>query len=287
MKFIVVGYHGIYSSMGQWVADVLRNLGHEVKQIDRFETIPIEKAVYFFVDCSEDFSGNIPEIPYPKVCWLMDTHMPGGLDRALNLVKKCDLVFSSNYEHGVKLLETVGITSYLMPITYRRDYFYNSVNQEDKKYDIVMIGHPNSPQRVQLWEVIQKLPYKSFCGSTTNLEDYSQAMCNAKIVINQPTEPWDIILNNRFFEAMGCGALLLQKKLQTSLIEKLGFEQGKDFLYWKTMDELPSMLDLVLKNYNNWTGIIESGHLKATNYEMNIQMQKMESLILSEFYDRL
>ncbi len=286
MKFIVVGYHGIYSSMGQWVADCLRTIGHEVEQVDRNAEIPVEKAIYFFVDCSEDYSANIPAIPYPKICWLMDSHMPGGLDRAVNLAKKCDLVLSSNYEHGVKLLESVGIKSYLMPITYRRDYFYDYYFGESKEKEVCMIGNPNSPQRLQLWDMLKG--YTGFCGTKQDLAEYSRAMRDAKIIINQPTEPWDNILNNRFFEALGVGAVLLQKRLSTSLIEKMGFEQGTDFLYWNTMDELPVMIDTILKNYKrDYEPIAKSGNMKVQDYEMINQMLKIESLILSQFYDRL
>jgi spore maturation protein CgeB len=112
-------------------------------------------------------------------------------------------------------------------------------------------------------------------------------MSSSRIVVNQPTEPWDIILNNRFFEGMGCNALLLQKKLKTNLIEKLGFKEGEDFLYWNTLDELPTMIETVLSNYGRYTDIIESGNKKVKAYEMKLQMQKIVGLILDKFYDRL
>jgi len=281
MKFIVVGYLGQYGSMGQWVVDGLRQIGHEVEAYDRNERIPVKKGVYFFVDCSEDFTANIPEIKYPKVCWLMDSHMPGGLDRGCNLARKCELVISSNYEHGAKLLELNGIESYLVPITYREEYF----KPIEKKYDVVMIGNANSQERIRLWEVLKG--YNSYCGRIEDLETYSEVMSSAKIVINQPTEPWDIILNNRFFEAMGSNSLLLQKRLQTSLIEKLGFENGRQFIYWNRLSDLPTQLDAVLKDYDSYKDIIESGYLKVKKYEMKEQLLKIESLILSKFYDSL
>jgi hypothetical protein len=281
MKFIVVGYLGQYGSMGQWVVDILRNLGHEVEAVDRNSYIPVQKAVYFFVDCSEDYSQFMPEISYPKIFWSMDAHMPGGLERAKNIANKCDLVISSNYEYGVKLLETVGIQSYLVPITYRYDYFIEQPIK--KKYDVVMIGNPNSGERVRLWDMLKE--YNSFIGATNDFGVYCNAMVNAKIVINQPTEPWDNILNNRFFEALGCGAVLLQKKLQTSLIEKLGFEEGKDFLYWNTLDELPTMIDTVLANYKEYEPLAMSGNDKVQKYEMENQLEKIVSLTLSKFYD--
>lgn len=285
MKFIVVGYLGKYSSMGQWVVDGLKSLRHEVVGIDRYSKIPVEKAVYFFVDSSEDYSANIPDIPYPKIFWSMDIHMPGGLDRAKNIASKCDLVISSNYEHGLKLFESIGISSYLVPITYKADYFDLIVPLSTRKYDVVMIGHPNSSERVQLWEILKK--YNSFCGTVENLEDYRNAMINAKVVINQPTEPWDIILNNRFFEAMGCGALLLQKKLKTDLIEKLGYKQGEHFMYWNDLNDINPMLDQILVNITDYQSIADKASYLVVKDEFHNQLRKIESLILTKFYDKV
>ena len=205
--------------------------------------------------------------------------MPGGLERARNIASKCDLVFSSNYEHGLKLFGD--ISSYLMPITYREDYF----TKKEKDIDVVMIGNPNSRERVELWNMLGK--YNSFAGSTDSLEKYSDVMSRARIVINQPTEPWDIILNNRFFEGIGCGALLLQKRLKTSLIEEMGFRNGTDFIYWDSLVYLPTQIDTILTNFDSYKGIVESGHQKVKAYEMKIQMRKIEGLILHKFYGRL
>ena len=281
MNFIVVGYMGQYGSMGQWVADILRQNGHEVEQVDRKAEIPVKKAIYFFVDCSEDYSSNIPDIPYPKIFWSLDIHMPGGLERATNIASKCDLVLSSNYEHGKLLFDSVGVQSYLIPITYREDYFKNT----PKNLDIAMIGNANSQERVQLWNMLTK--YNSYGGSTSSLKDYTQIMSSAKIIVNQPTEPWDIIVNNRFFEGLGANSLLLQKRLKTDLIEKMGFVAGQDFLYWNSLDELPSVIEAILENYDSYRDIIKSGNKKVKAYEMKVQMRKIQSLILDKFYDRL
>lgn len=262
MKIIVQGYLGKYSSMGEWVKQGLESLGHEVVPIDRTEIVQKTDAdLYFVVDCSEDFSMCINEhLKIPKICWIMDTHMPGGLERSLNMAKKCDFVISTNREHGQDVLLQNGIKSFLFPITYNDLY----VEEREKDLDVVMIGHPNSRERVELWNILGK--YNSFCGVAETKAEFVDYMSRAKIVINQPTEPWDIILNNRFFEAMAYKSVLLQKRLKTTLIEDLGF--GGDFLYWSNLDEIVPMIDSVLKNYNSFEGMRNKANLKVKEFSL-------------------
>lgn len=256
--------------MGEWVRLGLESLGHEVVGIDRNEVIAQTDAdLYFAVDCSEDFSGSINEkLDIPKVCWLMDIHMPGGLERSLNIARKCDLVISSNKEYGQAMLKAHGIDSLLIPITYNDLY----VEEREKDLDVVMIGHPNSNERIQLWDILSK--YKNFCGIADTKEDFVDYMARAKIVINQPTEPWDIILNNRFFEGMAYKAVLLQKKLKTSLIEDLGFQQG-DFLYWNSLDEVVPMIDSILSNYASFYDMRMNANRKVRKFALTKLLKRI------------
>jgi hypothetical protein len=135
-----------------------------------------------------------------------------------------------------------------------------------------MIGHPNSPERVLLWNMMKS--YKSFCGPTDSVVTYADAMSRAKIVINQPTEPWDNILNNRFFEALAFKSVLLQKRLKTTLIEDLGFGKG-DFLYWDSLDQLIPMIDAILHNYKAFDKMRRKSNEKVQKYSMEQQLIKI------------
>ena len=288
MIISIVGQEEGYGNMTTWVAKSFSRLGHMVHHVDRNKFfIPEDTQVVIFVDCSEDYSDKIGKVTQPTVFWSMDAHMPGGLERSLNIARKADMVFSSNYEHGVKLLRKFGVESHLLPITYMDSYAQPILYKGavSTKYDVAMIGHANSNERVQLWELLKD--YKSFTGIAETEEDYRGVMHGAKIVVNQPTEPWNNILNNRFFEAMGFGCLLLQKRLDTDLIEKLGFENGKHFIYWTDFDDLREKLDLALKNPKEMNKIVASGNVAVRKYSMDMQVAKMETLILSKFWDRI
>lgn len=285
MKIAVVGQFEWYGCMGVWVADAWEGIGYEVVRIDRrqINKIPDEVKFVVFVDCSEDFSAAIGDIKQPKIFWSLDAHMPGGAERSVNIARKCDLVFSGNYEYGVKVLEKFGIESILMPVTFNPRLLFRDWDKQD--IDVCMIGHANSQDRVKLWELLKN--YKSFTGKAETEGEYRDAMRSAKIVINQPTEPWDIILNNRFFEAMASRSLLLQKKLKTKLIEKLGFIEGKHFIYWDDFDDLVKKINFYLANEESRVLISTDGYLRAMSYSMTSQAATIEAIALSKFYDRL
>lgn len=285
MNISIVGYFGWYGSMAEWVASGFEGNGHTITKIDRKQLSPqtvFDTSLVVYVDCSEDYSSSMPTTDKITVFWSLDTQMPGGAERSVNIARKCDLTFSSNYEYGVKTLEKFGVESVLMPITYS-DKLILHRGGIDKRYDVVMIGHPNSLERIRLWEMLNAR-YKCKLGKAEYKNEYIDWMENARVIINQPTEPWDIILNNRFFEGLATTGALLQKRLRTTLIEKLGFENLKDFLYWEKIEDIPELVDFVL---NGGAPQIKGVNPKVQKYSMSAQCAKMEAIILSKFYDRL
>ena len=290
MRILVHGYLGWYGSMAQWVFDGLESLGHEVYGCDRLQKPNQidEVDLYIAVDSSEDFSANIPQkIKAPGVYWAMDTHMPGGLQRGCNMARGCDMVFSTNYEHGVEILRQNGVESTLLPITFNELYLPEKpIPIEGRKYDVVMIGNPNSNERVQLWNILNS-SFNAFTGRIESKEDFISVMSSAKIVVNQPTEPWDIILNNRFFEAMGFGAVLFQKNLKTSLMSRLGFEAGVHYQAWNDMTTISDVISFYLNSPDLLKNMAYKGEVAVQKYKLTNQLNTMLSLITSKFYDRL
>lgn len=291
MKVAMVGSFDYYGHMGCWVADAWEANGHEVERIDR-RKIPVsrlkDKGIVLYVDCSESINPiwemSLKGDPI-KVFWSLDQHMPDGLERSVNIARKCDLVFCSNYEHGVKKLEKFGIDSYLLPITYSDSLIKRQGIKPPARNEVVMIGNPNCPERKELWKILHK-NFETYSGVADTEWKYYREMSGARIVVNQPTEPWDMILNNRFFEALGFEKLLLQKRLKTNLIEKLGFVEGKDFIYWDDFDDLVEKIEFWLANPAK-REMMRSGKNKVQKYSMSAQCAKMENIILSKFYDRL
>lgn len=278
MKINVIGSFDGYFHMGVWVANGLEDLGHEVGRIDRNFIHTAQPAdIQLFVDCSEDFSPHIPNLEGIKVFWSLDSHMPGGIQRSVNIANKCDYTFCTNDEYGARMMRKFGFEPHLLPITYSNRLVDTKPIRFPEK-DIVMIGNRNSLERARLWDLLNK-HYKAFCGPAKTDLDYVSLMTYAKIVVNQPTEPWDIILNNRFFEALGFGSFLLQKRLQTGIVEEMGFVDGEDFVYWTDFSDLKDKLDYYFLNPKERARIAINGNEKVQQYSMTKQLQKMLTIV--------
>lgn len=268
-----------YASIFDWCANAFEDIGHQVIRTDRNSIrIENETELVFYMDCSEDFSGNIPMTTRPQVFWSLDQHMPGGIERSVNIARKCDLTFCTNKEHGVDLLEKFGIDSVLMPVTWSNRLCKPS---PIKNLDVTMIGHPNSQERIELWNLLNR-NWTCFTGPAKYKESYMETMGGAKIVVNQPTEPWNIILNNRFFEGMACKALLLQKRIKTTLIEDLGFIEGEDFVYWDDFGDLSEKIAYYLSRKEEREKIVQNGFDKIQQYSFNNQCQKVIDISLDK-----
>lgn len=289
MKIAMIGYFGWYGSMAEWVADAWEDNGHEVVKFDRKDipqTLDDSFNLVFIVDCSEDFGNSIPTYQQPIVFWSYDAHMPGGIERSVNISKKSDLVFSMNYEHGVKLLEKFGIKSYWMPSTYSNRLIDTRRALSTHGAEVVMIGHANSRERADLWKLLND-NFKAYTGKADSREEYTSAMAWCEIIVNQPTEPWDIITGIRFFEALGFAKLCLQKRIKTNELEKLGFIDGIDFVYWDNFEDLKSKIDYYLANSTERITIAGNGWKRVQKMSMRAQAAKQEQIILSKLYDRL
>lgn len=306
MKIAVVGYFGWYGSISEWVSRGWQRNGHVVDNIDRKNLPNIESwdayQVVVCVDCSEDYSQYLPgaEEKGPIwVFWSLDAHMPGGIERSTNIAKKCHLTFSGNYEHGVKILEKFGITSFLLPVTFDNTLM-SEVYPSPATADILMIGNPNSPQRLELWDRLKKRfgeEYKVVTGRVDKQEDYVGYYATARVIVNQPTEPWDGIINNRFWEGLAAeaifyregrrGCMLFQKRLATPIIEKFGFKDGRDFQYWDTFDDLMDSIDSYLCGRKVKGQRVGAYTTLWERYSMSAQCLKMEAVIFNHLYDHL
>ena len=292
MKLAIVGYFGWYGSMAEWVANAWEVNGHEVYKIDRKNIdVPLDAKFVLFVDCSEDYSKEIPiTITQPKVFWSFDAQMPGGVERSVNISKRSDLVFSMNFEYGVTKLDKFGIDNIWMPATYDSTLVSSNPLQKGRpvkeSFDVCMIGHPNSQERIELWKMLNA-NYVCKTGKVESKDEYTNSMINCQIVVNQPTEPWDVITGIRFFEATGFNKLCLQKVIKTKELEKLGFENGRDFIYWNNFEDLKEKIDYYLVHHDERVEIAFNGFKKVQKMSMAAQAAKMEQIILNKFYDRL
>lgn len=310
MKVTVIGYcptSGIYSygSVSTWAKNAWEQLGHEVVMYDRSEikNLPKKSDLYFFVDVSEDYSTSMPDdLEGVKVFWAMDTAMPGGMERSVNIGRKVDYVFCTNAEtNGPKAFEKFGIEAMWVPYGY--DHKLRDLVKEAKRwnvniatgqgsqhyrYDVCMIGNPNSEQRKELWNLLKdKYGDRAVTGTIDNVEEYIEKKAGSKIMISQPTEPFNTIINLRVFNALSCGKFLLCKRPIIKEHELLGLKDGVNVVYWDNFDDLLEKIDYYLEHGEEREKIAEEGAKLGCKYLMPDQIRIIEQIIYSKFYERL
>lgn len=323
MKVVVIGYNPptgpfSYGSVSVWAAHGWEELGHEVEMYDRsqMDQLPKKADIYFFVDVSEDYSASMPkDLDGLKVFWNMDMQMPGGTERAVNIARNVDYTFCTNYEYGVKLLDRFGIESTWVPYGYDHElqrevndfwlkdnrvpeylddlptenqYEIKRKIQTDYKYDVCMIGNLNSPERKQLWELLtQKYGERALVGTVDSREEYVKAKAGSRIMVSQPTEPFNTIINLRVWNATACGKLLLCKRPGVKEHEILGFVDGKNVVYWDTFEDLLQKIDYYLTHPEEANKIAAEGSKLGNKHLMPNQIRVIEQVLFSKFYERL
>jgi len=219
------------------------------------------------VDSSEEY--GIREDLKPLIVYNGDTHMPGGLQRDMLRCRNADLIFNGNYENGVELMRLMGFKSIWLPLGYDRRFDFTEDDIKDKPIDVAMVGHPNSPERVALWEMLKK-NYNCEVGDLNPAEIYKKS----KIVVNQPTEPWDNIYNNRLLEGMVSGCIVLQKNLTITSYKRV--IDTKLLTFWSDFSELRDKIDLIL---SNWEKEVFRGHLARASVKENYSYRNLCTII--------
>jgi Glycosyl transferases group 1 len=167
----------------------------------------------------------IEEIRIPKAWYAIDTHIHLGWHP--HYAALFDLVFCAQKNH-------LEVMQKYQPRTVWMPTFYTGIPEfllwDERKYDVSFVGTLDAainPRRLALLDSLQKL------GCEINIQQgsYHPIYCDSRIVINQSSAD---DLNFRFFEAMGCGALLITDRISHSLFE-LG-KPGRDFLLYEPDD---------------------------------------------------
>lgn len=299
MKVCVIGYNpptGPYSygSVSVWAANGWRDNGHDVKMFDRSEMskLPKKADLYFFVDVSEDYSQSMPsDLDGLKVFWAMDTAMPGGMERSVNIGRKMDYVFCTNAEvNGPKEFTKFGVEAMWVPYGYDKGLqqeviSYSKIAEGD--LSVCMIGNPNSPERRALWEILRKKYPNNAVGTVDGRNEYVVKKGSAKICISQPTEPFNHIINLRVWNALACGKLLLCKRPVIKEHILLGLVDGVNVVYWDDFDDLIKKIDYYLDNHNEAEEIAQKGRDIGDKHLMVNQIRVIEQILYSKFYEIL
>jgi hypothetical protein len=291
MKIIQYSVTGWYGYVADWIATGWELLGHEVTRMDRKQIGKHETSEYdleFYVDCSEDYSAAIPpktDATPLRIFWALDVQMPGGTERSVNIARKCDYTFCTNYEFGVPILKRFGIDSMWVPYGYALEYIIKAEQfRGEEDIDVCMVGNPNSPERRALWKLLAE-KYKSKVGRVENEDEYLSAMRNTKIVVSQPTAGFNNIINLRVFNGLAFGKLVLAQRMNIQEPRILGLRDKVNIVYWENLDDLIEKIDYYLQNEKERKRIAQRGRLLGHKYLIVHSVRIIEQVLFSKFYD--
>ncbi len=257
MKIAVIFDKLVEGTTGIYVIRALEELGHEVDHYWLRDAKRIQKQyeLYFRVDHGY-YELDLPQHLNPSVYWALDIHHSHSFKAVTQIHCNYNYLFGC-HRSEVEELKLMGIKIEWLPVGC--DPGIHARKDNPSTYDVVFVGGDDGiPRKYLLQELRERYP-KSFIGQTP-FDQMSEWYSSAKIGFNYSINN-DI--NMRFFEIMSCGALLLTNDLPRKDFELLGLTPGRDFVEFKTYDELFSRVEYYLKHDQERKQIAENGRQKA------------------------
>lgn len=144
----------------------------------------------------------------------------------------------------------------------------------EKLYEVVYTGYANAPHVSELLSVLKDYNYVFVSFSNENPlvthfhVDYKTKLdliSKSKItVVHNLTASYTPQLKSRPFEAAFGKSLILCKKDEWNIIETW-FTEGEEFIYYSSAEELRTIIDDVLNNFEKYEEIVENAYNRAIN----------------------
>ncbi|MBN1980902.1 MAG: glycosyltransferase family 1 protein [Chitinivibrionales bacterium] len=179
---------------------------------------------------------GIEHLTIPKLWYAVDTHIHAWHRYYASLF---DFVLYAHARFETEISAYQKNYAWL-PLCFRKDTPYAAWSQRTIAASFVGTLDANrNPQRIEFLNQLKTLGVDIFCTSG----DYVPIYSNSKVVINQSVKG---DLNYRFFEGIGCGALLLHDITDYHIV--CGLEEGKHFLIYHTPAEAADMVRWALSH---------------------------------------
>lgn len=185
---------------------------------------------------------NLEKLNCISVWYGIDTHMD--YEKHLNISRLFDVTFVAQKEY-VEKLRADGIKQvHWLPLAFPTELLPQTHFKRD--IDISYVGSNNvnmNPHRHNLLKALTE-NFRSTQFGLASPKQMGEIYTRSKIVFNKSVKN-DI--NMRFFEAMGCGAVLITDPIINNGLEDL-FEENKHYISYRTDDELVPKIQALLSN---------------------------------------
>jgi hypothetical protein len=165
---------------------------------------------------------GLETIDLPKAWYAIDTHLHHAWHRYY--AAPFDMVFCAQ-KNMVPVLRTHQPVVEWLPLFCQRSSAF--LPWEQRTVDVAFVGKVDpstNAERVSLFNALEQKGVRLYKATG----DYVPVYCSSRIVVNQSVAD---DLNFRFFEAPGCGALLVTDRLSHSMGDIL--KEGTDFLAYE------------------------------------------------------
>lgn len=244
---------------------------HAFHQLEQEQSFTFERYLPYdklpkadFTVCIDDGRDEIKWLPeHPCGYYATDTHL--GWDYRLWKAKHFDIVWCAQKPAAEKMRE-LGINASWLPLACdpmahptRKEWQDRGFPSTTDKYDIVFVGHLQSPKTSTRVEFLDSL-YKAIPNFRTVHglfhEDMAHQYHKARIGVNHAVRD---DLNMRFFELASCGVPQLCDRRMVGLRE-LGFADGIDYIGYSSTDEAIDRTKFYLAHPNNLDLMADLSH---------------------------
>ncbi len=246
----------------------LRALGqkHEVSHFEPEEMSKIQREEYdLFMNIDDGRSYRFRADLHPSVFWAIDTHIKP--ERCLEKARDFDFVFCAQ-RLGAQEMRKAGVAARWCPLAF--DPEVHRKHPLPKILDVSFVGNYGRfrygrffwegkkifKERAKLISLLKK-NFELFTGNFF-FEEMAVVFSLSKIVFNKSVKD-DV--NMRFFEALGCGSLLVTNQIEHS--QDLLFKHGEHFIEYRSPRDLVEKVMYFLQHEEERERIAARGREEA------------------------
>lgn len=191
------------------------------------------EAIFVGDDSSPLLHLGLEHYELPRLWWSIDTHLHARWHQ--HFAAQFHRVMGAQRPFLKKIRDGENRPAKWMPLFFPEPIPFTPWDQRTEGVTFVgTLDKTKNPRRVAFFEALQKrIPVRVVQGN------YRKVYCQSQIVVNQAVAG---DLNNRIFEAMGCGAALVTEALPQGFRD-IG-EPGQDFLTY-TRDDVEAAAQII------------------------------------------
>jgi hypothetical protein len=304
MKIVYIGDFNVFYSSERYVADALKQLGHEVVELQENSRFSYEKELVaeiknhkpdFVLFCKARTLCNpfhlierLKEEGLLTVAWLFDLYWElitdGVVFRSVyDPPFKCDMVFTTDGGHDKEWKE-IGVDHYLLRQgIHEPDAFYG--DKTEGVPEVVFVGTRAYNQRAVFLEKLKNMFGSRFglYGPDSELgakrgKDLNDLFASTKVVVGD-SQPRKNYWSNRIYETLGRGGFLIHPGVEGLESE---FEAFKHYVpyHYGDIDQLVDVTEYFLKHDEEREKIRKAGHeLVKKNYTYTKRCERLTAVV--------